>query len=115
MEERRNPFNPGAGARPPALVGRESELEDFDIAADRLGAGLGARSLLLTGLRGVGKTVLLREFGRIADGKGWACGRTEAAGSRSFPAEMARLAQSALVRLSGGRPWTGGRAGRWEC
>lgn len=66
----RNPYNPGAGSPPPALVGRNSELEAFDIAVQRLAIGRSAKSLMLTGLRGVGKTVLLIEFGKIAKGHG---------------------------------------------
>ena len=56
MDSVRNPYNPGDGAPPPALVGRDRELEEFDIAVQRLGLGRSARSSMLTGLRGVGKT-----------------------------------------------------------
>ena len=60
MDRHANPYTPGAGARPPLLAGRDAELEDFGVAFERLGAGQFARSFVLDGLRGVGKTVLLK-------------------------------------------------------
>jgi Cdc6-like AAA superfamily ATPase len=67
----RNPYNPGAGTRPPALVGRESAIRDMDVTLQRLLRGTNSQSQLLTGLRGVGKTVLLNEFEELADGRGY--------------------------------------------
>jgi hypothetical protein len=67
----RNPFSPGAGTRPPALVGRDREIEAMDVALQRLLLGRDGRSQMLTGLRGVGKTVLLNEFELIAEGRGY--------------------------------------------
>jgi AAA ATPase domain len=67
----RNPYSPGAGSRPPALVGREREIDAMDVAVQRLLQGRDARSQLLVGLRGVGKTVLLNEFELIAGGRGF--------------------------------------------
>lgn len=66
MDSVRNPFNPGAGSRPPLLVGRDKQLDAMTVAVRRLSIGRFERSMMLTGLRGVGKTVLLNEFGRIA-------------------------------------------------
>ncbi len=66
----RNPFTPGAGSKPPLLVGRDAQLDAMSIAVQRMNLGRFERSLLLTGLRGVGKTVLLNEFGRIAETNG---------------------------------------------
>ncbi len=66
MDPSKNPYSPGAGARLPALVGREEELPQFEIALRRLGNGYSDRSFMLSGLRGVGKTVLLNEFCGIA-------------------------------------------------
>jgi AAA ATPase-like protein len=67
----RNPYSPGAGTRPPALVGRDHEIEAMDVTLQRLLMGRDGRSQMLTGLRGVGKTVLLNEFELIADGRGY--------------------------------------------
>lgn len=65
-----NPFSPGAGAPPPELVGRESILEDADILLGRVKNRRSVQSLILTGLRGVGKTVLLCEIRRRAESNG---------------------------------------------
>jgi hypothetical protein len=59
MDPDHNPFSPGAGTPPPALVGRNPLLQKADIALQRIQIGLSAKSLILVGLRGVGKTVLL--------------------------------------------------------
>ena len=66
-----NPFKPTAGKRPPMLIGRESVVEDFEEGLDN-GAGAPGRLMLITGNRGCGKTVLLRELQRLASERGWA-------------------------------------------
>lgn len=103
MDPIRNPFSPGAGSRPPELVGRDAEIEAIDIAVQRLGLGRSARSMMLTGLRGVGKTVLLGEFGRIAEGHGWVHLAEEAGNDHRFVAFMAAMTRQAMLRLSVGQ------------
>ncbi len=71
MDPVRNPYSPGAGTRPPALVGRDHEIDAMDVALQRLLLGRDGRSQMLTGLRGVGKTVLLNEYEVLADGRGY--------------------------------------------
>lgn len=71
MDPIRNPFAPGAGSPPPELVGRDPLLEQGRILLGRIKAGRPEKSLLLTGLRGVGKTVLLNELERIAVAQGY--------------------------------------------
>jgi len=71
MDPVRNPYSPGAGTRPPALVGRDPEIDAMDVALQRLLLGRDGRGQMLTGLRGVGKTVLLNEFEQLADGRGY--------------------------------------------
>ena len=71
MDPVRNPYSPGAGTRPPALVGRDGEIDAMDVALQRLRLGRDGRSQMLTGLRGVGKTVMLNEFEQIAGGRGY--------------------------------------------
>src|SRR5947208_15977382 len=66
MDAIKNPFSPGAGAPPPELVGREAVLEQARILLGRIKAKRSEKSMLLTGLRGVGKTVLLNEIERLA-------------------------------------------------
>ncbi|MDE0668394.1 MAG: ATP-binding protein [bacterium] len=100
MDPVANPYSPGAGKRPPALVGREAEIAAFDVAVRRLALGRSDRSQVLTGLRGVGKTVLLREFRDIAAGHGWACQHIEIGEGDNFVAQIAAAARGALLDLS---------------
>ena len=71
MDKIRNPFSPGAGSPPPELAGREAILEQARVLFGRVLAKRPEKSLLLTGLRGVGKTVLLNEIERIAQAAGF--------------------------------------------
>jgi Cdc6-like AAA superfamily ATPase len=71
MDPINNPFSPGAGAPPPELVGRDQLLEEARILLGRVRQGRPEKSLLLTGLRGVGKTVLLNEIERMARTTGY--------------------------------------------
>ncbi|ONI82259.1 ATPase [Saccharothrix sp. ALI-22-I] len=78
MDPVRNPFAPGAGQRPPELAGRDKELRAFEVVLERVARGRPERSLVLTGLRGVGKTVLLGELRSMAVKRGWGAGKIEA-------------------------------------
>lgn len=78
MDRTLNPFSPGSGRRPPELVGRVGELEAFDTVVARAGNRLGDRGIVLTGLRGVGKTVLLNEMRSHAERHDWLTVRLEA-------------------------------------
>ena len=71
MDPIQNPFSPGAGAPPPELVGRDAVLEQTRILLGRIKQKRPEKSILLTGLRGVGKTVLLNEMERIAQDSGY--------------------------------------------
>lgn len=95
-----NPFAPGAGTPPPQLAGRESLLETVRIAAERSRRGLPAKSLLMVGLRGVGKTVLLDRMRDDAEAAGIHTLRIEAPEGRSLPALLAPQLRQALLRLS---------------
>ena len=103
MDPISNPYSPGAGKRPPALVGRDEQIEAFDVAVRRLSVGRSDRSQMLTGLRGVGKTVLLREFHEIAAGHGWVSQSLEAGEDSPFVRQIAAAAQGALLDLTPGR------------
>ncbi len=100
MDPTRNPYSPGAGNPPPALVGRDAELETIRIAIERLRRGRFAKSVILTGLRGVGKTVLLQEFRRMGQSRDWVCQPLEAGQGMRFPQAMAELVRKVLLRLS---------------
>ena len=78
MDPVRNPFAPGAGQRPPELAGRAKEISAFEVVLERVARGRPERSLVLTGLRGVGKTVLLGELRSMAVRRGWGAGKVEA-------------------------------------
>lgn len=71
MDKIRNPFSPGAGSPPPELAGRDGILEQARVLLGRVLAKRPEKSLLLTGLRGVGKTVLLNEIERMAQASGY--------------------------------------------
>ena len=57
MDPRKNPYAPGAGTKPPALVGRDEQVESFDALLERLENGCSEQSMIITGLRGVGRVV----------------------------------------------------------
>ncbi|HIJ61065.1 MAG TPA: ATP-binding protein [Rhodospirillaceae bacterium] len=98
MDPYRNPFAPGAGSRPPELAGRSAILEMARISCGRAVKGRNARSIMLLGLRGVGKTVLLNEIGRNAEQESLLVSRVESPEGESlarliFP-EMRKVMRS---------------------
>src|ERR1039458_3072118 len=103
MDPVRNPYSPGAGTRPPALVGREREIEAMDVALQRLRRGRDGHSAMLTGLRGVGKTVLLNEFEQLAEARGYFHEHIEVTEDGDVPPPSAGGGQQA-VALVDGRP-----------
>ncbi|MBO1754902.1 ATP-binding protein [Allobranchiibius sp. CTAmp26] len=78
MDPIRNPYAPGAGQRPPELAGRDGELDTFAVVLERVARGRPERSIVLTGLRGVGKTVLLNALRSAAVRAKWGTGKWEA-------------------------------------
>ena len=78
MDPIRNPYAPGAGQRPPELAGRDEQLRTFDVVLERISRGRPERSIVLTGLRGVGKTVLLNALRSSAVRAAWGTGKFEA-------------------------------------
>ena len=102
MDPRLNPFAPGAGTPPPELAGRDDLLERAAVALDRIRAGRSARSFVLYGLRGVGKTVLLNRMRQDAEARGIATVRMEVPEERSLPALLIPALRATLLRLSRG-------------
>ena len=100
MDPVRNPFAPGAGTPPPALAGRDDLLETVRIALDRVRIARPTKSILMVGLRGVGKTVLLDRMRDNAEAAGIHTLRIEAPEGRSLPASLAPALRQALLRLS---------------
>ncbi len=95
-----NPYAPGAGTPPPELAGRDELLETVRIALERVQRGLPTKSILMVGLRGVGKTVLLDRMRDDAIDAGLETVRIEAPEQRSLPAILAPELRSVLLRLS---------------
>jgi hypothetical protein len=102
MDPRLNPYAPGAGTPPPELAGRDDLIERSAIALDRIRAGRAARSFILYGLRGVGKTVLLNRIQRDADARGFATTKMETPEDRSLPALLVPNLRSLLLKLNRG-------------
>lgn len=100
MDPITNPFAPGAGTPPPELAGRDEQRETVHIATERVRRGLPTKSLLMVGLRGVGKTVLLDRMRDDAEAAGIHTLRIEAPEERSLPALLAPQLRQALLRLS---------------
>ena len=95
-----NPYNPGAGTPPPELAGRDELREKVRICVERLRIGNSAKSLILVGLRGVGKTVLLDRMRWDAESTGIQTLRIEAPENNSLPAMLAPELRKALLRMS---------------
>lgn len=99
MDPRTNPYAPGAGTFPPELAGRDEIIERAAIALDRFRDGRAARSLLLVGLRGVGKTVLLTRIAQQSEARGFVVLSVEAPEKRSLPALLIPPLRTALLKL----------------
>lgn len=99
MDLRRNPFAPGAGSPPPELAGRDALIERAAVALDRIRAGRPARSVILYGLRGVGKTVLLTQIWTAAEADGMTVVAIEAPEGRSLPGLLTPALRAALLKL----------------
>ncbi len=95
-----NPFAPGAGTPPPELAGRDEVREMIRVALERVRIGRPAKSILMVGLRGVGKTVLLGRMLEDAEERGIQTVRLEAPENRSLPGILAPQLRQALLRLS---------------
>src|SRR6202041_3950913 len=100
MDPVENPYSPGAGSPPPELAGRDRIREQVRVAIARIRVGNSAKSVLMVGLRGVGKTVLLDQMRSDAERTGIHTIRIEAPENRSLPAILAPQLRLALLRLS---------------
>ena len=101
VNKRDNPYTPGAGRKPRTLAGRDPDLEQFQDLVERLNSGSYERSLIYTGLRGVGKTVLLMELDVLASEAGWATTDVQEVGSQAdFRVSFARMAMRLLTNMS---------------
>ena len=89
MDPIKNPFSPGAGSPPPELAGRAPVLEQARILLGRVMIGKSEKSLMLTGLRGVGKTVLLNRIAEQAEALGYEQAQLEAPEGRPLVSYLA--------------------------
>ena len=107
MDRRNNPYAPGAGLQPPELAGRDRLIDDVTIDMDRVLRRRPTKGLILLGLRGVGKTVLLNRLRAFADDKGFQTAKVEAPEGSVLPdllaPELRRILYALDVRQSGGR------------
>jgi AAA ATPase domain len=99
MDPIKNPYTPGAGTRPTELAGRDEEIENFKILLGRLRAGRPEQSQIITGLRGVGKTVLLNTFEDHAESAGYLTAFREMTQETSLPELLAKDTQRLLRDL----------------
>ena len=99
MDELSNPYRPGAGAQPPALIGRDELIHRFGVTLRRALAGKPGKSLMPIGLRGVGKTVLLNRFSEIAENEGFRWAYIEAPETKDFRLLLAIHLRKILLQL----------------
>ncbi|HWD63189.1 MAG TPA: ATP-binding protein, partial [Humibacter sp.] len=108
MQALTNPYTPNAGAEPQAVVGRDDQLESFDLLLARIERGRTEQSMIITGLRGVGKTVLLGQFRAKALERDWVVVELEVSKNdeNHFRSALATKLRAALFELSPKARWT---------
>lgn len=104
MDELANPYRPGAGSQPPALVGRDQLIDHFGVLMRRAMVGRPGKSLMPVGLRGVGKTVLLNRFVEIAEQEGFETVFIESPEQGDLREALAREARRVLLAMNQRRP-----------
>jgi AAA ATPase domain len=107
MDPVRNPYSPGAGRPPAALVGRDPQLDRWAVSLDRIEGARGAQPVVLYGLRGVGKTVLLTRFFKTAQDRDWIVAQVEAGAGKSLREALGEALHAPLADLA--RPSAGKR------
>ena len=108
MDNINNPYTPNAGAAPEVLIGRDGQTEAFSILLQRLKRGRTEQSMIMTGLRGVGKTVLLNRFAELAEMAGWESIELEASKNdeTAFRQSIFSKFRAALLHISPRRRWS---------
>ncbi|OLO43973.1 hypothetical protein BKH31_11475 [Actinomyces oris] len=108
MDNINNPYTPNAGAAPEVLIGRDGQTEAFSILLQRLKRGRTEQSMIMTGLRGVGKTVLLNRFAELAELAGWKSIELEASkhDETAFRQSIFSKFRAALLHISPRRRWS---------
>jgi len=108
MDMESSPYTPNAGAVPPLIAGREDLEQRFSALLSRVIQGRSEQSMIVTGLRGVGKTVLLEQFRKVAESRGWIVIDREINKHEDtdFRRSLAAWMQSAVLRLSPRDRWS---------
>ncbi|WP_134738746.1 ATP-binding protein [Nocardioides sp. 503] len=108
MDPIRNPYTPNAGAQPPAVLGRDAQLKNFDLLLRRMSAGRTEQSMIITGLRGVGKTVLLGRFRTKAQELDWVVVEREVSkhDDEQFRRQMVSAIRTSLFEMSPKARWS---------
>ena len=108
MDSVRNPYTPNPGATPEIVAGRAEHTRAFEVLLQRLMRGRTEQSMIMTGLRGVGKTVLLNEFADLARTARWEVVELEASkhDDGQFRQTIASLLRSALLQISPRKRWS---------
>ncbi|GAA1701566.1 ATP-binding protein [Microbacterium sediminicola] len=101
MDELENPYRPGAGTQPPALIGRDAYIDHFGTLMRRAVQGRPGKSVMPIGLRGVGKTVLLNRFAQIAETEGLSVAFIEAPETGDLRSLLARSLRKILLQFDG--------------
>jgi type II secretory pathway predicted ATPase ExeA len=107
MDPVNNPYSPGAGVQPVALVGRDEPIYAWSVSLRRAESGRPAKSMVLYGLRGVGKTVLLTRLAREAEDRGWIVAQVEAGAGKTLRQALSVALRGPLASLD--RPNIGAR------
>ncbi|MXP21953.1 AAA family ATPase [Gordonia sp. HNM0687] len=107
MDPLLNPYTPNAGATPAVVVGRDDQMRHFELLLARLERSRTEQSMIVTGLRGVGKTVLLREFQKKANDRGWAIVELEVSkhDDQYFRRQIGQVVRQALLSISPRTRW----------
>ncbi|MEI2775093.1 MAG: ATP-binding protein [Tetrasphaera sp.] len=107
MDPVTNPYTPNAGAEPQALIGRDDQLASFELLLRRIDRGMTEQSMIVSGLRGVGKTVLLGRFRTKALESGWAVIELEVSkhDDDQFRRDISARLRTALFQLSPKAKW----------
>lgn len=100
MDPIKNPYRPGAGTKPTFLAGRDEIIEKAEILLKRVKAGNPQRSLMLYGLRGVGKTVLLNKFSNIAEAEEYIVEQIEMSENDDFKKVIANYFRKVLLKVN---------------
>lgn len=95
-----NPYRPGAGLMPPYLAGREADIQTVEQMFEALSMNIPTQSVIFSGLRGVGKTVLINRLQRSAEERGIFCKHIEVEERKDFISQIASCAQGFLRKIS---------------